>query len=197
MPSQDVPVVTLSDVDVTAAGLVVTPDYAGHVVEGTVPQKRTGEHWGAFPQEFVTFLEPMGTDQFWYSTGLQSDWTKLPTPIRVAVAGTTVKEPPPAPKPERADPTNAVTLPPAPTGPVAAPALPGQVPMADLPAVGAPDPTSYGTSLGPVSVEAAAAVDDVRLASARASHTPWVVGGVLLLGAALLLLVPVRGRVAR
>ncbi|MFC6154411.1 hypothetical protein [Nocardioides yefusunii] len=160
-----VTVADLSDVDVTEDGVVVTPDYAGVKIKGSEPQRRTGEGWGSFPQSLITYLVPLNTDQFWYSTGLQSDWTKLPAPIQAGwngrlpdVPGETV---PPKSKPS-AKPSNAVVLPPAPsdvdtpgrttpapTGnvvPSPGPAVPDPLPSAQT----AGQPTTVPSASGPV-----------------------------------------------
>lgn len=198
-----VPVVTFSKVDVTDEGLVVEPDYAGVQVEGSVPQKRSGDAWGSFPQEFISFLEPMGTDQFWYSTGLQSDWTKVPTPIRVGWQGAEPETPAPTkPRPPQPEPSNPVTTAPpvipAPVPQLPTPSLPTSVPQ--LPAAApltAETPWQAFGATGTATQVTAAAPQDLRLTSASSSTTPWVVGGAFLLGAALLLLVPVSGRSTR
>lgn len=85
--AQRVVVADLPAVDLTDAGATVTPAYAQVQVAGTVEQVRTGEHWGSFPAPMVAALAPLGIDQFWYSTGLQSDWTKVAAPVLIGYAG--------------------------------------------------------------------------------------------------------------
>lgn len=200
----DVPVVELSGVNVTAEGFTVTPGYAGVRVTGPETQVRTGQDWGSYPQEFVTFLEPMGAAQFWYSTGLQSDWTKLPEPIAVGWAGAE-PETPEQPKPSTSSapkPTNTVTTAPPATQPPAGPAVTAAPPVATVPlpslAPGAAAPvaeTAPGSS--PVQVSAAdlvAAPVAADVAHVSDDAAAWWAGGALLLAAAGLLLVPVTGR---
>ncbi|MGN0063219.1 MAG: hypothetical protein ACI379_03165 [Nocardioides sp.] len=194
LPSQEVTVAELRDADVTADGTVVTPEYRGVTVTGSEPQLRTGDDWGAFPQSFVSFLGPMGTDQFWYSTGLQSDWTKLPSPISVGWHGTVPDDgdTPPTTRPTPT-PKNPVTNAPDPVSG----GDPGQPPLdLQVPADAGVQADSDAAWSAPVQVSAARPVEDrVALASAGASTTTaWVSGGALLLAAAALLLAPFSPR---
>jgi hypothetical protein len=201
VPAKKVTVADLGDVDVTEAGIVTSPDYLGVEVRGSVAQKTDdAKSSGSFPQSLISFLMPMGTDQFWYSTGLQTDWTKVAEPISVGWAGRVPEDddPPtsdPTPKPT---PTNPVT--PTPTyGPDPVPTstqqpLPVEVPPLDVAPVEAADDAPPWNS--PVQVSAAApnAQDGTVLASASRASTAYVAGGALLLAAAGLLLAPLRPR---
>ena len=204
--AQRVAIADLAGVDVTEAGLVTTPAYAGVSVEGSVPQHRSGLAWGSFPASMVAFLAPLGVDQFWYSTGLQSDGTKVPAPITVGLgagpdpaspSATPTKQPTKQPT-RQPTPQNQVTPPPtsaprstsnppAPTVTVTETAQPatdvptaaaGVRPAPDLVQVSATTPATVGTPA----------------AGSNGTHPAWWLGGALLLGAAALLLAPTRRR---
>lgn len=86
-PQTDVVIATLSDVEVTASGFVVTPDYAGTVIsvpETAVPQVTDGVHAGSFPQGFVDFQQLTGAGSYWYSSGGAADAAKPATPLSVS-----------------------------------------------------------------------------------------------------------------
>ncbi|WP_185995647.1 hypothetical protein [Nocardioides campestrisoli] len=217
VPPQRVTVTDLAGVDVTETGLVATPAYAGVQVDGTVPQSRTGESWGSFPPAMIAFLAPLGVDQFWYSTGLQSDWTKLPAPVVVGYGG---GEPPAEPVPSASakpspKPNNEVVKPPrrtptpkpAPARTPAAAPVPVSSPVVAAPSGGAAvPPAAADDALGAVGAVGAAANQPVVVSAATVSpalapasaapgtHPGWWIGGLLLLAAAALLLVPVRTR---
>jgi hypothetical protein len=83
----------LTDVDVTAAGLVVggtsnpaiTPSYLGvtaNVGTGT-PQATSGPAWGSFPQSYVEFQQLTGQSSYWYSSGGARDAAKPAAPLTV------------------------------------------------------------------------------------------------------------------
>lgn len=209
---QRVVIAALAGVDVTETAMIAIPAYDGVVVEGSVPQARTGQRWGSFPAPMVAFLTPLGVDQFWYSTGLQADSTKFPAPITV---GYGAAEPPsaqptgkPTPTPTPT-PTNTATHRPTPQhqpkpSPTASP-TPGQSPMAMPapvvpPAVGpptrvirelaAPDLVQVAAATGP----SVAADSSAAGGPASGAHPGWWLGAVLLLAAAGLLLSPRRRR---
>ncbi|WP_110241686.1 hypothetical protein [Nocardioides gilvus] len=214
---REVPVVELRDVDVTETGLEVTPGYRGVPVTGPESQVRSGADWGSFPQEFVSFLEPMGASQFWYSTGLQSDWTKLPQPIAVGWQGAEPESPrstTPAPTQtpqnpvKTAPPVSTARPTPAPSStsapppskqpdvPVLARADSAQPPPApssgNLPPGGGSDEL-LGQAASPLQVSSVAS-EAAPPATPQTLSTAWAVGGALLLAAALLLLVPTAPR---
>lgn len=215
MTPVEVPVVTLSGVDVTENGFQTTPDYRGVAVEALQPQVRTGEDWGSFPQEFVNFLAPTGGQEFWYSTGLQTNWTKLPEPLDIGWAGREPGGPEPTesakPKPK---PTNDIKKPPKkkPTArptPTQRPAVPPVVePSAPAPPVPTVEPLAVPSPAvvpsAPAAASAFGALPPVQLSAApvEPSNGPlaetdargWWIGGALLLAAALLLLVPAPRR---
>ncbi|WP_104106043.1 hypothetical protein [Nocardioides sp. 616] len=220
VPPQRVSVADLTGVDVTETGLVANPAYGGVQVDGSVPQTRTGTSWGSFPASMIAFLGPLGVDQFWYSTGLQSDWTKVPAPVVVGYAGEEPSAPPPAsaaPSPS-ATPKNNVTRPPKQTpspGPgkstasapsATVPAQPAEQSVLqplEEPAARAPlvperaaatasdAQAAGGNAVQPVAVSAASVSPAPAPAAASlGTHPGWWIGGLLLMAAAALLLVP-------
>ncbi|MFJ9391031.1 Ig-like domain-containing protein [Nocardioides sp. NPDC101246] len=91
----EVTLATLSGVDVTETGLVVTPDYLGVEYEAPAngtPQTRTGTTWGAFPQSFVDYQVGVGSASYWYSSGGSADVRKPTIPLEVVVPETPVAE---------------------------------------------------------------------------------------------------------
>ncbi|MDN4642121.1 fibronectin type III domain-containing protein [Agreia sp. PsM10] len=95
LPTREVTLASLSNVDVTETGVVVTPDYAGVEVaidpNAASPQVRTGANWGSFPQTFVDYQLLTGQSSYWYSSGGSTDAFKKPLPIEVSY---TAEEPP-------------------------------------------------------------------------------------------------------
>ncbi|MFE7224606.1 Ig-like domain-containing protein [Nocardioides sp. NPDC057577] len=92
----EVTLATLSGVDVTETGLVVTPDYLGVEYEapaGGTAQSRTGATWGAFPQSFVDYQVGVGSASYWYSSGGAADARKPTIPLEVVVPETQAAEP--------------------------------------------------------------------------------------------------------
>src|SRR5690606_6530268 len=141
----------------------------------------------------------LGIDQFWYSTGLNSDWTKAPTPVAVGWQGVEPRVPGPtdAPTPAPPEPSNPVIVPPAtfpggslptPTG-AAAPPAPLTGPAAAPVALTG---RTYRLAGQPTQVTATAAGETLR--AAERSPVWWFAGGVLLVGAAVLLLFPTGRR---
>lgn len=68
-------------------GFAAQPAYLGVRVEapsGAPEQRRTGEHWGSFPQSFVDFQAGTGQEAFWYSSGGARDVAKPATPLTVS-----------------------------------------------------------------------------------------------------------------
>lgn len=210
LPPERVQVAALSGVDITESGAVATPAYRGVEVAGTTDQTRTGADWGSFPAPMIGYLAKLGIDQFWYSTGLSSDPTKVPQPISIGYAGGTpaestpttaaatpttapsnpVRQPPPvepakppAPPPSPA-PSSTEVAQPVEVLPTAAvtPALPARTPAG---ATGGPH---SGPAISPVQVTA----EPAATPAATATVTGWWAGGVLLLAAGLLLIVPAR-----
>ncbi|WP_370615971.1 Ig-like domain repeat protein [Mumia qirimensis] len=83
---QQVTLANLTDVDVTATGIDVTPQYLGVAVTvpaGMAPQSTSGSFWGAFPQDYVAFQGLTGQSSYWYSSGSGRDAAKVATPISV------------------------------------------------------------------------------------------------------------------
>ena len=88
LESKEVTLATVAGVDVTPAGITVTPDFAGVEYESTdVPQNRTTTGWGAWPSSFVKFVEPTGQAAYWYFTGGAVDRNKTPLPLTVSFPG--------------------------------------------------------------------------------------------------------------
>lgn len=86
-PATDVVVATLTNVDVTASGVTVTPDYLGRAITapaGSVPQVTSGAGFGAFPQAFVDFQGLTGQGPYWYSSGGSADARKPASPLSVS-----------------------------------------------------------------------------------------------------------------
>ena len=85
LPETEVTLADLQGVELTDAGLTVTPDYLGVEYDaGTgAPQSRTGAHWGSFPKSFVDFQVAVGTPSYWYSSGGGADVRKPATPLTV------------------------------------------------------------------------------------------------------------------
>ncbi|WP_244929733.1 HtaA domain-containing protein [Nocardioides sp. W7] len=184
----------LPTVDLGALGLTAQPAYDDVAVTGSEPQDRTGSGWGAFPQAFVSYLQPFGVDQFWYSTGLQSDSTKRPLPLTISYSAKEIAAPAPTKAPS-ATPDVDNSAPAAPT-PVAAPVPPVTAPLAvaGVPAGTTPLALAAPAPL-PATVQLASApvAGSTPAASAAAASAGWFVGGALLLAAAFLLLLPAPG----
>ncbi|AXR74066.1 hypothetical protein DCC27_006865 [Auritidibacter sp. NML130574] len=85
--AEDVDIATFHNVsvDLSEDGVSVTPDYQGVAVGNVAtPQKREGQNWGSFPQEFIDFVEATGLGAYWYSSGGAADPKKLPQAISVS-----------------------------------------------------------------------------------------------------------------
>jgi hypothetical protein len=92
LPSTEVTLANLKNVDVTAAGFsgdVEYVDVAYNAPEGAPAQvEKTGSnasYWGSFPQDFVDFQQLSGGSSYWYSSGGAADAKKVPYPIEVNV----------------------------------------------------------------------------------------------------------------
>lgn len=188
LPARQVTLATVSGVELTQAGLVVTPDYVGVDVvtpAGSAAQvaedATNASYRGSFPQSFVDFHAETGLASYWYSSGSARDRAKPPAPLLVSFdASTPVERPPSAVTPEQvATVTNPLRL--APTTSV----LPGAAPPAlapVLPGVAATVPsTLMAGERGLIPASSAS--------TGRAVHEPvlWGLSGVLTLAAGLLL----------
>ncbi|MDR0433221.1 MAG: HtaA domain-containing protein [Bifidobacteriaceae bacterium] len=94
---QTVTLATLSSVTLSADGFQAQPDYLGvEVTPASGAQTRTGEYWGSFPQDFVTFQALTGQSSYWYSSGGAADPKKVAKPISVEWQLSAPPEPAPA-----------------------------------------------------------------------------------------------------
>jgi hypothetical protein len=211
--------VTLADfpaVDVTDAGIIAEPAYRGVSAVGSVSQDASGADWGSFPATMIAYLQPLGLDQFWYSTGLSTDSTKVASPVTVRAGDRTPPEPEPTVTPTPSPiptPENPIVEPPKTEPPTPTP-QPEPVPTQE-----APDPSASpadlqfpilptasdparplaasGTGSTPAAVAlmaASASAPPAASAGDDSSRVAWWTGSGLLLGAAVLLLVPVPRR---
>jgi hypothetical protein len=83
---RSVTLAVLRGVQVGPEGFTVTPDYRGVAVAlpaGQTQQVRSGENWGAFPQDFVDFQTETGQAAYWFSSGGQADAAKVAAPLTV------------------------------------------------------------------------------------------------------------------
>ena len=177
-------------------GFTVAPDYAKVAVEVTeAAQKRDEVGWGAFPQQFVTYMERLGIGSFWYSSGGAADARKSPLPVTVAYEPGSVDVPTPTASPTEV-PTVENTAPtaPSPTAPV---------PRMPVPAIlDPPLPPADVVGDNVVLTAARPVTPELRLVGASAepaTESPsrawmWLSGTALLLLTAALTLVPLSPR---
>lgn len=192
-----VTIATLAKVDFSQEkGFTVTPTYLGVKTNGSASQDRSGEFAGSFPQSMISFLAGMEVDQFWYSTGLSTDNTKVPLPLSISYDAKAQVEPTPTTEPTDNAPTVDNPVNDAPDVAQAAP-QPDQQVAADDPAAapGLPAvvPESQRELLTPADLGAVRPVAATTSEGAGPDRTWWLVGSLLLV-AALLLLVPARPR---
>lgn len=95
---REVTVATFRDVQVTADGIVVQPDYAGvdyfPLVDGVrsttsaIPAavKAGDPQWGSWPESFVDFQYETQLSSYWHTSGLSADPDKPPYPFEVRFA---------------------------------------------------------------------------------------------------------------
>ncbi|GAA3669243.1 hypothetical protein GCM10022202_34150 [Microbacterium marinilacus] len=99
IPPREVVIATLTDVDVTAEGFVVTPDYLGVSIPDDIAGRndqaaRTSTNeswWGAFPAEFLRFQQLTGQNSYWFTTDggantIQPRKVTLPLTVEIASA---------------------------------------------------------------------------------------------------------------
>ncbi|MQW75911.1 hypothetical protein GHK92_08500 [Nocardioides sp. dk4132] len=204
-PQRSATIVDLPDVDLGVLGTTVQPAYDGvRTSGGSEPQRREGDEWGSFPQSFVSYLVPLNTDQFWYSTGLSTDSTKRPLPMTFSWTAREVAPPAVTPSDEpSATPSNPVVTPPPATGtdaptvggvapgtsdPASGALAAGGLPGAGVPAGAVGTATAEGTGTLPASTQLAASAPSTDAAAVSGSPWWWVGGSALLLSALLLLL---------
>lgn len=92
LPATSVVLASLGGVDLASgAGFSTTPRYLGESVRvpaGLVQQAERGAvneaYWGSFPQSFVDFQVRTGQAAYWYTSGGQRDWAKVPDPVYVS-----------------------------------------------------------------------------------------------------------------
>ncbi|MGO1959862.1 MAG: hypothetical protein ACTH1B_02345 [Yaniella sp.] len=99
----DVPIANLSGVELDSdRGFVHKPDYEDVKINVQAdgvsePQKRDGNSWGAFPQEFIDFHTATGQAGYWYTTGGLRDPAKPPSEVAVSFnAADQIADPPAA-----------------------------------------------------------------------------------------------------
>ncbi len=96
LPARSVTLATFRDVEVSASGLSLRPDFLDvpipAEIAGRNPQavKTTANAawWGAFPSDFLRFQELTGQNSYWYTTEGGADSIqprKVPTPLVVTV----------------------------------------------------------------------------------------------------------------
>lgn len=105
-------------------GFTAQPAYRG--VEVDVPadapaQLRTGDDWGAFPQDFVDFQQLTGQQAFWYSSGGARDVAKPAVPLVVSYDAQDPQKPEDLDRKERKEPRDADDDEATPTNPVKRP----------------------------------------------------------------------------
>ncbi|GAA4804229.1 hypothetical protein ACFQ0K_11490 [Nocardioides caeni] len=173
-------------------GFTAAPDYRGvRVADVAVPQVRGGDHWGAFPQPFVSYLDMLGSGAFWYSTG-GSQPSKVALPVTVQFGADEGVVPQPSPQPTDL-PTvdNSAPPPPNPDEVVTVPAPGAPVPVA----AAAPPAATAGQVLARPMTEMrlTAATPPSGRGSDGGSGWAWWGASALLLAAAALLLIPPAG----
>ncbi|NLF04026.1 MAG: hypothetical protein GX593_03300 [Actinomycetales bacterium] len=188
----------LSDVSLRGdKGFSAQPAYLGvkvSVPDGAPAQLRSGDTWGAFPQDFVDFQELTGQQAFWYSSGGARDVAKPATVLGVSYDAAD-PETPTDPRPDEDVPDDEDEAGPTPKNPVTPP--PSKTPP---PAVNLPPSAATGTSVGgadraPGAVPAAVPSTTVLPASAPLALAPPVPApepgaasrGIVLAAAGLLL----------
>ncbi|MFS3128243.1 hypothetical protein ACLM5J_07535 [Nocardioides sp. Bht2] len=188
--SSGVKILDLGRVKLTNTGFTATPRYLGvSVRNGSATQFRAGKVWGSYPQEFIDFLATLGIhDQFWYSTGLATDKTKLPLPVSVSLTAREVA-PEPEPEPEQPKVNNSLKTPPPLVGPPANPVQ--SAPSAPSAAVAPGNAPSLLTADDLVGARPVAATTSAEQAT---DGWIWWLAGSLTLIAALALLIPSQQR---
>ena len=196
-PVSDVVLANLGPIDLAAdLGFTATPTYKGVAVSvgaNQVPQVRSGEAWGAFPQSFVDYQLTSGTGAYWYSSGGSADAHKVAKPVTVSYAsGSPVKAPVPATKKIKKSKVVDNDTPEAPDVPSnSAPAPPGFISPQSALTLSAPTSAEALQSLGPTTqFRPATTVTGLQAMSNQSggwsdSAGIWILGGVLLASSAL------------
>jgi len=193
-PVPDVTLADLGRVDLGAdLGFSAAPAYSGVAVNlagDQVPQVRTGP-WGSFPQSFIDYQTTSGTGAYWYSSGGSADAHKVAKPVTVSyAAGAPVKVAPPQVKKTKKA-KKSTTENDAPQAPLARAIAP---PGVTAPALALPPPsTTEAVQSAPVTTQLrpASTVIGARLAGDPTSTAGvWVLGGVLLAAAVLIIASP-------
>lgn len=82
---QRVVLASLPSVSLGDQGIVTDPSYKKMTVQDVrIPQLRTGDDWGSFPQAFVDFQEKIGQSAYWYSTGSGRDPAKVASTLYIS-----------------------------------------------------------------------------------------------------------------
>lgn len=103
IPDREVTVATFGEVELTAHGVAIAPDYGGVdyfalLADGTrstvsaIPAatKVNTPSWGSWPESFVDFQYETGLSTYWHTSGLSADPDKSPHPIAVTYDGAPV-----------------------------------------------------------------------------------------------------------
>lgn len=83
LPATKVTLATLPNVTLGDQGIVTEPAYRQVKAEG-VDQVRTGDNWGAFPQDFMAFQSTTGQGAYWYSSGGLRDAAKVAATLYIS-----------------------------------------------------------------------------------------------------------------
>lgn len=83
LPATKVTLAVLPNVTLGNEGIVTDPAYRQVKVHG-VDQVRSGENWGSFPQDFVTFQSTTGQGAYWHSSGGLRDAAKVATTLYIS-----------------------------------------------------------------------------------------------------------------
>lgn len=182
---------TLSGVQVTDTGIVVTPDYLG--VDVVAPSGSAAQvaadatnagFRGAFPQSFVDFHARTGLASYWYTSGAARDRAKPPLPVLVSFDASTPVARPPSTPTAVASPTASNPLRLAPAGSASSTGvLPG--------ASAAETSTVWPVATSPATVLAGqqGLIPGTAASTGRAVHEPvlWGLSGALAVSSGLLL----------
>lgn len=196
VPARTVTLATLPNVGMAqlsaARGFTATPAYLGVDAPG-FPQV-PGAFKGAFPHDFLLFLNDAGAAAYWYSSGGSTDAYKVAKPVIISWDATSplapdvpvVKPPSAAKQPKnKAGEKPPAAQPPGPSFPVAQPAGPALPDQPFAAGAGAPGPVVAhpATYQPPVAYALASAPTSGERPDPSGRAWEWVLGSLLLLGA--------------